>query len=330
MYIGKMHVNNTENGEMPTTFTYPSFHTPILASQSDAQLLAVHGKTFHFAARFLPFAIRQKVITLYAFFRTLDNLVDEPEEGLSSSTIKGELEAWREWFLTGYAGVAPRPDLGARLAGVLAETPMPMSIFLDFLEGLLADLEPCALQTFDELRHYCHCVAGTVGLAMTYVLGVSSPTALEAAENLGIAMQLTNILRDVGSDCAMGRFYLPEQDLRQSGISHAHLKRLYTQNLGPDEGFNQAMQFQIARAYDYYMLGLAGIWLLPMSCRLPILIAGRLYRRILAVITRRHYDVLRRRASTNAAEKLQEALIAFMLHRLWCNGENQMYGKRGF
>lgn len=298
----------------------PSQQTPVAESNSDECLLATHGRTFHFASRFLAPKIRRDVVTLYAFFRTLDDLVDIPIEGQSIEDIRIELGTWKSWFLQGRTFPAPREPLGSRLAAVLNEHCVPTSIFLDFLEGMAFDLEPQVIRDFSELYRYCYRVAGTVGLAMTHILGVTSTQALVAAENLGIGMQLTNILRDVGGDLALGRIYLPLEDLERFDCSPDQLAQLYC-NQQCDDRFRALMRFQVARAHRYYVRGMSGIWLLPPESRFPILVASRLYRRILTVIEHRDYDVLRSRASTSFLEKVREAAIAFMLERLWSRGE---------
>lgn len=294
------------------------------AGTSDECLLATHGRTFHFAARFLSSKQRSQVFTLYAFFRTLDDLVDIPVQGRSLEDIRAELNAWKCWFARGYSFPAPREPLGSRLATTLAEHPVPTTVFLDFLDGLTTDLEPREIRDFRELYHYCYAVAGTVGLAMAQVMGVNSPQALVAAQSLGIGMQLTNILRDVGGDLAAGRVYIPQEDLERFDSSRLHLTRLYRDGRGPDDRFRALMRYQITRAHHYYVHGMSGIWLLPRHCRLPILIAGRLYRRILTVIEQNDYDVLHMRASTNTVEKVREAAIAFALVRLWHRGEENL------
>ena len=294
---------------------------PATASEVDEQLLSTYGRTFHFAAHFLSPKLRRSVVTLYAFFRTLDDLVDEPAEGRQIEDIHLELLAWKSWFKARDPFSAPQEPLGARLADVLAEHRVPTALFLDFLDGLISDLEPQEIIDFNEMYRYCYRVAGTVGLAMTHVLGAGSPQALAAAESLGIAMQLTNILRDVGGDLAAGRIYLPQEDLERFGSSRAHLFQLFKDGRGPDDRFRALMRYQVARAHRYYAQGMPGIWMLPPNCRMPILIAGRLYRRILTAIEHRNYDVLRSRAATSFPEKMREAAIAFTLDQLWRLGE---------
>ena len=290
-------------------------------SNSNEWLMATHGKTFHFAARFLSPKLRSYVVTLYAFFRTLDDLVDAPPKGRHIEDIRRELEDWRFWFTEGRTFPAPQEPLGTRLSSMLAEHCVPATIFLDFLDGMSSDLGPQEIRTFQEMYRYCYRVAGTVGLAMAHMLGVRSPQAQEAAEKLGIGMQLTNILRDVGGDLANGRIYLPLEDMARFDCSSAHLFQLYWNRRGPDERFRALMRYQVARAHHYYISGMSGIWLLPAECRLPILLAGRLYRRILTEIERKDFDVLRSRAATSTPEKIREAAIAFTLDRLWRRGE---------
>ena len=304
-----------------TEMRVPSQSIPIVESNVDESMLATHGRTFHFASRFLAPKIRRDVVTLYAFFRTLDDLVDIPEEGRSIEDIRTELDAWKCWFLAGRSFPAPREPLGSRLEDVLSRHCVPTSIFLDFLDGMAFDVEPQQISNFSELYRYCYRVAGTVGLAMTYILGVNSEQALVAAEHLGVAMQLTNILRDMGGDLALGRIYLPREDLERFDCNPDRLAELY-RNKQCDDRFRALMKFEIARAQHYYVQGMAGIWLLPRESRFPILVASRLYRRILTVIEQKGFNVLCSRASTSLVEKVREAAIAFILERLWSRGES--------
>ncbi len=291
------------------------------ATDGDEWLLATHGRTFHFATRFFSPQHRHQVATLYAFFRILDDMVDKPTDGRHPEDIRRELDSWKDWFATGFSFPAPREPHGTRLAAVLDAHPVPIPVFLDFLDGIASDLGPQEMSDFRALYRYCYRVAGTVGLAMAHMLGATSAQALEAAQSLGIGMQLTNILRDVGSDLASGRIYLPQEDLARFGSSSAHLYRLYKEQRGPDERFRALMRYEIARAHRYYAPGMSGVWLLPHNCRLPILIASRLYRRILTAIEHNDYDVIRSRAATSFPEKVYEAGIAILLHRLWHRGE---------
>jgi phytoene synthase len=192
---------------------------------------------------------------------------------------------------------------------------------LDLLDGLESDLDPVAFAEESELRRYCYSVASTVGLGMARILGATSDDALVAATDLGAAMQRTNILRDVGEDLSFSRIYLPKNTLSRFDLTQQSLRVLWRRGQGPDERLRRLMRAEIAKTRELYQRGMAGIWLLPADCRLPILIAARLYRRILSVIERNDYDTLRRRAATTRREKLEEAAIALVVDRLWRRGE---------
>src|SRR5579872_1293651 len=136
---GKKSTGTTERMNIPDAGIIPTHRVPD-AGTSDELLLATHGRTFHFAARFLSSKQRQQVVTLYAFFRTLDDLVDIPT-GRALDDIGAELDAWKRWFALGCSFPAPREPLGGQLAAILAEHPVPTTVFLDFLDGLTTDLD---------------------------------------------------------------------------------------------------------------------------------------------------------------------------------------------
>jgi phytoene synthase len=308
----------------PRATTTTDADAAVSANAADERLMASQGRTFRFAARFLPVPLRPQVIGLYAFFRTLDDLVDDTAANRPASdtaAVRAELAAWRAWLDDRAAHPAPRPALAARLGALLDAGRVPTPVLHAFLDGMEFDLCPPEIADFAALRQYCYRVAGTVGLAIAHLMDATTPATLAAAEQLGTAMQLTNVLRDVGGDLVAGRVYLPRDELARHGSSPAHLADLVARGGGPDDHFRALMREQIARARHYYARGMAGIWLLPRDCRLPILIAARLYRGILMAIERADYDVLRHRAATSLPEKLGEAAVAFTLDRLWRRGE---------
>ncbi len=319
--IKKSAAQQSDEYEAPYKSISRELQPHVFTCKQHEDLFATHGKTFHFAARFFPSAYREAVVALYAFFRTLDDLVDERSENWRADEVQQELAAWREWLDGDHSAPAPREPLGATLAALLQTYHIPIDLFHDFLDGLSADLEPQTIQNFRELHQYCYRVAGTVGLAMAYIFGMTSPQARMAAMQLGIAMQLTNILRDIGGDLKAGRTYLPINELERYGSSRAHLLQLYNAQQGPDDRFRRLMRYQIQRTRYYYRESLHGVWLLPVGCRLPVLLAGRLYQGILAEIEREHYNVLHKRAATSLFIKIREAAIVFFLDLLWKRGE---------
>jgi phytoene synthase len=278
-----------------------------------AALLPDKARTFSFAARFLPREQRRQVVVLYAFCRLMDDLVDDPEPGANLLSIRSRLAAWRDWLGDDAAGATPPEPvvLATSLRALIDERQLPPVYLRGLLRGLESDLDPVAIADFAALRRYCFLVAGTVGLAMAHLLGARRPEALVAAAELGIAMQLTNILRDLGSDLRAGRCYLPADELATFGYP---IDRLAARaNDGQrDEAFRALMRFQIGRARQHYERGLAGIPLLPAEARPAIMIAGRLYRAILEAIESNDYDVFRRRAATTTCTKLRVGISALV------------------
>ena len=275
-----------------------------------ARTFASRARTFGFAARFLPAARRRDATSLYAFCRVIDDLADElpPEEGIPA------LDAWLRWLALVESGQPPPPSTGNE-AGALSEAVLglvkgrglPVRYLTQLVEGARQDAIRSTVSDFAELREFCYRMAGTVGLAMCYVLGTTNERACFSAERLGIAMQLTNVLRDVGEDLERGRVYLPEDEMRRFGVTRASL-----QARQPDERFTELMRFQVARARSYYSTALPGIFLLPRECRLGILVAARLYAAILSQIERQSYDVFSRRAATSPLQKMLTAAQTYV------------------
>lgn len=272
------------------------------------RIISSHARTFRFATRFLPTAYRDPTIKLYAFFRTIDDLVDESATNSGDEAqICAELDDWETWFRLGFDGAAPRPEIGNELAVICKEHNVPVKLFFDFLDGMRADLQPQTPSTRADVEQYSYSVASTVGIAMAHLFGATSPQAIEAATRLGIAMQLTNILRDVGGDLARQRVYIPRDLLALHGLSPADLSAMMVENRGPDWRLRSAMKTMIGWADEHYAAGIAGIQLLPKDVRMPILVAARLYQQILRQLEANEYDSLRRRAATSGRQKALEA-----------------------
>lgn len=257
------------------------------------------SKTFYFGARFLPPSKRRAMWAVYNFCRLTDDMVDKARN-LTTQEICARLVEWEAELLHSFEGqVQPvKPAMVAwlhtsRTFALEAQPP------LDLIKGVRMDLEKSRYANFEELHLYCYRVASTVGLMASQVMGYSAPCALEYAVNLGIAMQLTNILRDVGEDAQAGRIYLPQDEMARFGYSEEELLR---GEVNPQ--FIRLMKFQINRARRYYRQSMPGIEYLPEDCRLSITVAARLYSRILDVIERNNYDVFTRRAFVPKKEKL--------------------------
>lgn len=175
-----------------------------------------------FAAAFwmFPKAKRRALHAIYAFCRLADDIADDP-------AIRGNrgllLERWRDELAAAYEGKAVHP-VGIALADAVARFDLPRQTFEDLLLGVESDLRRTPIETFDELYQYCYRVASTVGLLIVRVLGFNDPDTLDYAEAMGVAVQLTNVLRDVGEDAASGRVYLAREDLKRFGIGEEALR----------------------------------------------------------------------------------------------------------
>lgn len=253
------------------------------------------ARTFYYGSLFLPIEKRRASWALYAFCRTADDIADEP--GIYPDPA-AEMVRWRAALEATYAG-HPRGPVMTAWADMLAAYPVPIQPALELLDGVAMDVRGQRYETFDDLRLYCYRVAGTVGLLMSPVLGYTDPVALDAAVDLGIAMQLTNILRDIGEDLGAGRVYLPTEDMARVGYTREELAAGIV-----NPPFIALMEYEMARAEGYYRSGMRGISLLSADSRLAIALSGTLYRAILRRIRRNGYDVFTRRARISLPGKL--------------------------
>ena len=253
------------------------------------------ARTFYYGSLFLPMEKRRAAWALYAFCRIADDIADDPT--LYDDPL-GQLATWRDALVATYAG-HPRGPVMHAWADMLERYPVPLQPALDLIEGVQMDVAGVSFTTFAELQLYCYRVAGTVGLLMTPILGYDDPAALDYAVDLGIAMQLTNILRDIGEDARQGRVYLPAEELVAYGYSRDELMRGVM-----NPAYYSVIEAQIARAEGYYQRGMRGIALLSADSRLAISLSGTLYRAILRRIRLNGYDVFSRRAHISFPGKL--------------------------
>ncbi len=268
-----------------------------------------HAKTFRFATRFFPRRFREPTFHLYAFFRTLDDLVDEPgERDVPDGLVRDEIEHWRFWFETGMTSPAPRPEIALPVEQVFVEYRIPTRFALSFLDGLRSDLDSVERSTREDVELYSYQVASTVGLSMACVFGVSDQRTLQAAERLGIAMQLTNILRDIGGDLDRGRIYLPSDLMLKHELTGRSVRQMWRDGSGPDDRLRAVVREMIDWADDHYAAGMTGISGLPTDVQMPVMVAARLYQEILRELERSGCDSLRQRARTTPARKVLEVV----------------------
>jgi phytoene synthase len=266
------------------------------------QIIRRAAKTFYWGSLLLPRRKRLAAWALYAFCRSVDDGVDGAADPEAAAA---QLDLWRDRLLRAYDGVASDPITHAWI-DMCRHFDVPLQPALDLIEGARMDLHPIQPATFDELHLYCYRVAGTVGLLMAPVLGYRSPEALPLAVDLGVAMQLTNILRDVGEDLRNGRIYLPRDEMARFGYSEADLRAGVV-----DGRFVELMHFQMRRAEAYFARARPGIAMLERSAQLSILASAEMYRGILGAICANGYDVFTQRAFVPFATKLR------MVPRLW-------------
>lgn len=285
----------------------------------------LHAKSFYFAAKFLPRRKQQAVYAIYAFCRHVDDEIDETGEKNEAESIAA-VEIWEANLEEVYFSAKReddrergRPGDGEKSEPAHDQTPktknqrlvfsawrdllktyrIPRELPLELIKGVTQDTRIKRYQSFDELYVYCYRVASTVGLMSAEVLGYESEKALDEAEALGVAMQLTNILRDVKEDAERGRIYLPQEDLRAFRVSEDQILAGRF-----DANFAGLMKFEIARAREFYQKGERGIALLERDSRFTVLLASRIYAKILDEIEKQNYDVFIRRAGTTKTQKL--------------------------
>ncbi len=266
---------------------------------------------FAYAFLVLPKAKREALYAIYAFCRISDDVVDEaPSGGAPGAAPAERLKAWRAELDACFRG-EPRHPVTRRMAEVLGRFSIPQSYFEELLNGVEMDLVQTRYATFADLERYCYRVAGVVGLMCIEVFGYTRPETRRYAEHLGTAFQLTNILRDVGSDGAKGRIYLPQEDLARFGCAEADI---LDRRLTP--AFRDLMRFQAARARTFYDAARAA---LPAADRVPMLpaeIMRVIYVRLLRQIEQRAFDVYSRPIRLSDARRLLLALGCWARHTL--------------
>lgn len=288
--------------------------TKVLASLEEAyeqcrQITAHYAKTFYLGTRLMPPQKQRAIWAIYVWCRLTDELVDGPQAAQTTvETLDQTLDQWEQQLESVFAG-QPLEDLDVALVDTVERYGLDIQPFRDMIAGQRMDLVRNRYDTFEELRLYCYRVAGTVGLMSAQIMGVErfcdrlqapwsqppvlndSDTTIDQAVSLGIANQLTNILRDVGEDARRGRIYLPLEDLATFNYTEADLFQGVI-----DDRWRALMKFQISRAREFFTQAEAGISTLEQDARWPVWSALILYRQILDVIEQNQYDVFNRRA----------------------------------
>ena len=257
------------------------------------------GSSFYYAFLFLPPPRRAAITAFYAFCREVDDVVDEVSDPTLAAT---KLAWWRKEVAQAFAGQPSHPVMKA-LMPLTADFEITAAHLLAVIEGCQTDLEQTRVLDYPALQRYCHLVAGVVGEVAANIFGRTQATTVQYAHQLGLAMQLTNIIRDVGDDARRGRIYLPMSELQRFEVkAHELLQR--TAPWGYSPRFDALMRFQAGRAHAAYDSALR---LLPDADRVaqkPGLMMANIYRTLLREIEAQGFQVLHQRTSLTPLRKL--------------------------
>lgn len=291
----------------------PATHAVMTPAEAQAYCTAVtkrSGSNFYYSFLFLPRDRREAMYTVYAFCREVDSAVDDAPPGTDpSAAIRG----WRAELAAAYRGT-PTSPVTISLAEHARRLDIPQSYFEELIAGVEMDLTTRRYRTFEDLYPYCYRVASVVGLICLKVFGARSRLAADYAVNLGLAFQLTNILRDVGTDAAQGRIYLPQEDLARFGCREEDLiRQTYSRE------FAELMRFECARAREFYQKARQAADALPADDRRALTVAEIMrgvYARILGRIETSEYRVFGPRVSLAPSYRLAIAAGVWLRSRL--------------
>jgi phytoene synthase len=262
----------------------PSTSSLALPLTDEAGLIVKKSKSsFSSSFFFLSLEKRKAIERVYAFFRVIDDVVDEEPDPQKQ---KAALDFWRQELDRTYQNAATLPFM-RELAESINRFKIPKNYFLKLIEGCEADINTKRYQTFQELSHYCYLVASIVGLTCMKIFEHETDTSEKSAISLGIALQLTNIIRDVGVDLQKGRIYLPQEDLNRFGVTEHDLQT-------GSGHYQQLMKFEYERTLPYYEEGMAELKKDSEKKLLAARIMGEVYRQLLEKIRKAHYPVDRK------------------------------------
>ena len=259
------------------------------------QKAVASGSSFYYSFLFLPPERRRAIIALYAFCREVDDVVDELSDPGVAQT---KLQWWRQENALAYDG-RPQHPVAQALVTVVRRFNLPQAHFQTVIDGMAMDLAQHRYLDFAALELYCHRVAGVVGLMSAEIFGYADPATRGYARDLGVAFQLTNIIRDVGEDARRGRIYLPQEDLTRFGVAPSSLTRA-----GYTNGFRALMAFEVERAQAWYERALGQLPAVDRKPQRTGLIMAAIYRTLLTEIARDGFLVLDRRTSLTPVRKL--------------------------
>ena len=260
-----------------------------------------HSKTYHFSTRLLPPEVRPHVYALYAFMRYADEIVDNPH-GSSLEEQHAALDDFENETVAAVMGEGTGNPVLHAYANTVRARGIELETIADFMKSMKMDTHVFRYPTYEDLEVYTYGSAAVVGLMMCRAIGVEDEAADYYAEALGVAMQLSNFLRDMKEDWERGRIYLPLEDLERFGYTEKDLEAGTV-----DDRLIELMRFEIARARKLYEVADEGMEYIPQGRRYPVKVARELYAAILDRIEAQNYDVFSQRAETSTIYKLRVA-----------------------
>jgi phytoene synthase len=259
------------------------------------QKAAASGSSFYYSFLFLPQERRRAITALYAFCREVDDVVDDCSD---VATARATLAWWRQELAAVFHGT-PQHPVARALAEVAPRLNLAEARLNEIIDGMQMDLELNRYPDFEALRLYCHRVAGIVGLLSAEIFGYQDPRTLKYAADLGMAFQLTNIIRDVGEDARRNRIYLPLDEIERHGVSVSDIAQLRE-----TDNFRRLIEFQIERALGYYREAFAKLPAVDRRAQRAGIVMAAIYRTLLDEIRRDGCRVLTRRTSLTPVRKL--------------------------
>jgi phytoene synthase len=292
---------------MPTATAGPLALSSVRDSYRYCRKIAKsRAKNFYYSFLLLDKPRRDAMCAIYAFMRHCDDLSDDPAIG-DKAQVRNGIAVWRMQLHRALQGEVGDNVIWPAFHDTVQRYKIPHRYFDEMIDGVLSDLEPRQMQTFEELYRYCYQVASVVGLTIIHIFGFHSPKALLLAERCGVAFQLTNILRDVREDAEMGRIYLPLEDLAHFDVAVQQL-----QSANEDERFRALMRFEAARARSYYEESASLSELIDPQSRRSLWALRQIYLRLLKKIEKSNYSVLSCRINVPTRTKIALLLRAFL------------------
>ncbi|MBI5727705.1 MAG: presqualene diphosphate synthase HpnD [Ignavibacteriales bacterium] len=279
-----------------------------MSEQSAKEIAKKSKSSFYYAFSLMPKAKRNAMNIVYAFCRQTDDIVDEGSETVESKSHS--LSVWRAEFEKAFTGQSSYSLLN-KTASTIKQFNIPIDPFFELIKGMEMDLDNKPFETFEDLKLYCYRVASTVGLMCVEIFGYKHASAKQFAENLGIALQLTNIIRDVSKDAKNGRIYIPLEDLRRYNYSREELNEgIYNEN------FIALMEFQARRAQVYFQRATDSLNREDKPSMFAARAMQHIYYRLLKRIINAKYDIFNKQVNVSKFEKVGIAVGVWAKYNL--------------